>query len=154
LPPEWPVRSVNTSTRSPNALQRYAGTAPVTRRSGERDHVVVERMAREFYDSSKIAAGQTCHAALRVLSNRWVAILWHCLTRGIHYDEAVQLANRGRRSNTAGLNPHPRLAAVTASFPALRPGPGIHPPSRPGQRRSSACSSSGVSAETRGSACR
>jgi transposase len=101
-----------------NALQCYAGTAPVTRRSGKRDHVVVKRMAynrylgaavhqwafcslsrsewaREFYDS-KITSGQTCHAALRALSNRWVGILWHCLTRGVHYDEAIHQANRGR----------------------------------------------------------
>lgn len=105
---------------TPNALQCYAGTAPVTRRSGKRDHVVVKRhaynrylgaavhqwafcslslspWAREFYDS-KIAAGQTCHAALRALSNRWVGILWHCLTRGTHYDEDVHQANRGRHA--------------------------------------------------------
>ena len=63
---------------------------PGHRRSGKRDHVVVKRhaynhylgaavhqwafcslslspWAREFYNS-KIAAGQTCHAALRALS--------------------------------------------------------------------------------------
>lgn len=106
------------SFEHPNALQCYAGTAPVTRRSGKRDHVVVRRMAynrhlgdavhqwafcslslsewaRAFYDT-KIAAGHTCHGALRALSNRWVAILWHCLTRGVHYDEAVHQANRAR----------------------------------------------------------
>jgi transposase len=111
------------SFETPNALQCYAGTAPVTRRSGKRDHVVVKRhaynhylggavhqwafcslslspWAREFYDS-KIAAGQSCHAALRALSNRWVGILWHCLIRSTHYDEAIHQANRGRHAAPA-----------------------------------------------------
>lgn len=106
-----------------NALQCYAGTAPVTRRSGKRDHVVARRRAynhylgdavhqwafcslsrspwaREFYDA-KIAAGKTCHAALRALSNRWVEILWHCLTREVHYDEATHQANRLRGPKAA-----------------------------------------------------
>lgn len=109
-----------TAFDSPNALQCYAGTAPVTRRSGKRDYVVAKRLAhnrylgaavhqwafcslsrsdwaREFYDA-KIAAGKPCHAALRALSNRWVEILWHCLSRGIVYDEATHQANRGRRA--------------------------------------------------------
>ena len=108
---------------SPNALQCYAGTAPVTRRSGKRDHVVAKRRAynhylgdavhqwafcslsrsawaREFYDS-KIAAGMSCHAALRALSNRWLEVLWHCLARGVLYDEAAHQANRQRGAGRA-----------------------------------------------------
>ncbi|MDT0348142.1 IS110 family transposase [Pseudonocardia charpentierae] len=103
---------------SPNGLQCYAGRAPVTRRSGKSDFVVARRLAhnrylgdavhqwafcslsqsglaREFYDQ-KIAAGKNHHAALRTLGNRWLEILWHCLTKGVRYDEAVHVANRNR----------------------------------------------------------
>ena len=81
---------------SPAGLQCYAGTAPVTRRSGKSDFVVARRLAhnhylgaavhqwafcsllrsgwaREFYDQ-KTAAGKSHHAALRALSNRWLEI--------------------------------------------------------------------------------
>lgn len=103
---------------SPNALQCYAGTAPVTRRSGKSDFVVARRLAhnhylgaavhqwafcslnrstwaREFYNE-KITAGKSHHAALRALGNRWLEILWHCLTRGVLYNEALHMANRNR----------------------------------------------------------
>lgn len=103
---------------SPNGLQCYAGQAPVTRRSGKHDFVVSRRLAhnrylgdavhqwafcsitksgwaREFYDQ-KIAAGKSHHNALRTLGNRWLEILWHCLNRGVHYDEDVHVANRNR----------------------------------------------------------
>lgn len=102
----------------PNGLQCYAGQAPVTRRSGKSDFVVARRLAhnrylgaavhqwafcslrrsgwaREFYDE-KIKTGKSHHAALRALGNRWLEILWHCLTRGVLYDEAVHVANRNR----------------------------------------------------------
>jgi Transposase/Transposase IS116/IS110/IS902 family len=103
---------------APNALQCYAGRAPVTRRSGKSDFVIARRLAhnqylgdavhqwafcslqqsgwaREFYDG-KIAAGKGHHAALRALGNRWLEVLWHCLTRGVRYDEDVHRANRNR----------------------------------------------------------
>jgi transposase len=103
---------------SPNALQCYAGKAPVTRRSGKSELVVAcrlacnrylaaavqqwafcslnqSRWAREFYDAQR-ARGKTHHAALRALGNRWLEILWHCLMRGELYDEATHLANRNR----------------------------------------------------------
>ncbi|HEX3827052.1 MAG TPA: hypothetical protein VHV82_07255, partial [Sporichthyaceae bacterium] len=51
--------------------------------------------AREFYDQ-KITAGKSHHNALRALSNRWLEVLWHCLTKGVLYDEAVHVANRNR----------------------------------------------------------
>jgi transposase len=105
-----------TQFTTPNALQCYAGTAPVTRRSGRSEFVVARRLAhnrylgtavhqwafctlrlspwaREFYDS-KIAAGKSHHSALRALANRWLEILWHCLTKDIHYDETVHIRNR------------------------------------------------------------
>jgi transposase len=101
---------------TPNALQCYAGTAPVTRRSGRSEYVVARRLAynrylgnavhlwafcslqqsawaRTFYDA-KIATGKSHNAALRALGNRWLEILWHCLHRGVPYDEAIHTHNR------------------------------------------------------------
>ncbi|MGW4126326.1 transposase [Nocardia sp. NPDC004711] len=100
---------------APAGLQRYAGTAPVTRRSGRSEFVVARRLAhnrhlgtavhqwafcslrasrwaRQFYDS-KIAAGKGHHSALRALANRWLEILWHCLTKRTPYDEDVHQRN-------------------------------------------------------------
>jgi hypothetical protein len=109
---------------TPNALQCYAGRAPVTRRSGRSEFTIARRLAynrhlgeavqqwafcsltrsawaREFYDA-KTAAGDTHHAALRKLGNRWLEILWHCLRLGVLYDEATHTANRNRaRKNAA-----------------------------------------------------
>ena len=82
---------------TPNALQCYAGAAPVTRRSGRCEFVVARRLAhnrylgdavhqwafcsltrsawaRQFYDQ-KIAAGKSHHTALRALGNRWLEVL-------------------------------------------------------------------------------
>ena len=110
---------------TPNSLQCYAGRAPVTRRSGKRDLVVAHRLAcnryladaahkqafaslrrsawaREFYDTQR-ARGKNHHAALRALGNRWLEVLWHCLTHDMPYDETVHIANRSRA-----------LAAITA----------------------------------------
>ncbi len=103
---------------SPNALQCYAGKAPVTRRSGKSELVVSSRLAynrhlgdavqqwafcslrssawaRQFYDGQR-AKGKGHHAALRALGNRWLEVLWHCLQKSIPYDEAVHEANRNR----------------------------------------------------------
>lgn len=103
---------------TPNSLQCYAGQAPVTRRSGKSDFVVARRLAhnhhlgaavhqwafcslqksvwaREFYDE-KIKSGKGHHAALRALGNRWLEVLWHCLTRGVRYNEELHQANRNR----------------------------------------------------------
>ncbi|HZD39007.1 MAG TPA: transposase [Actinomycetes bacterium] len=103
---------------SPNALQCYAGKAPVTRRSGKHELVVACRLAcnrhlanavqqwafcslqesgwaRAFYDTQR-GRGKTHQAALRALGNRWLEVLWHCLHKGVLYDEAVHVANRNR----------------------------------------------------------
>jgi len=104
--------------QSPNALQCYAGKAPVTRRSGKSELVVACRLAcnrhlaaavqqwafcslresswaREFYDAQR-ARGKPHQAALRALGNRWLEILWHCLHNDVLYDEATHVANRNR----------------------------------------------------------
>jgi hypothetical protein len=103
---------------TPNALQCYAGRAPVTRRSGRSEFTIARRLAynrhlgeavqqwafcsltrsawaRQFYDN-KIAAGDTHHTALRKLGNRWLEVLWHCLNKGARYDEAIHTANLNR----------------------------------------------------------
>lgn len=107
---------------SPNALQCYAGKAPVTRRSGKSELVVACRLAhnrflgnavqqwafcslrrsawaRDFYDAQR-ARGKGHHAALRALGNRWLEVLWHCLRKGVLYDESVHVANRNRALGT------------------------------------------------------
>ncbi len=104
--------------QTPNSLQCYAGRAPVTRRSGKSELVVACRLAcnrhlagavhqwafcsleasgwaREFYDGQR-AKGKGHHAALRALGNRWLEILWHCLRKGVLYEEAIHVANRNR----------------------------------------------------------
>jgi transposase len=108
---------------SPNAPACYAGKAPVTRRSGRSELIVATRLAcnryladavqqwafcslrrsgwaREFYDAQR-GRGKTHHAALRALGNRWLEILWHCLTRDQLYDEATHIANRNRARGKA-----------------------------------------------------
>ncbi len=103
---------------TPNSLQCYGGKAPVTRRSGKSELVVACRLAhnrylgdavqqwafcslkqsgwaREFYDSQR-ARGKGHHAALRALGNRWLEVLWHCLHKGVFYDESIHAANRNR----------------------------------------------------------
>lgn len=103
---------------SPNALQCYAGRAPVTRRSGKSELVVSCRLAynrhlgdaaqqgafcslkrstwaREFDDGQR-ARGKGHHAALHALGNRWLEVLWHCLHKGLLSHEAVHAANRKR----------------------------------------------------------
>jgi transposase len=103
---------------TPNALQCYAGRAPVTRRSGRSEFTIARRLAynrylgeavqqwafcsltrsawaREFYDA-KITKGDNHHTALRKLANRWLEVLWHCLRLGVLYDEDIHAANRRR----------------------------------------------------------
>lgn len=99
-------------------MQCYAGNAAVTRRSGKSEYVVATRLAcnrylrdavhqwaftslkrsgwaRQFYDTQR-DRGKNHHAALRALGNRWLEVLWHCLVKGVPYDEKVHVANRNR----------------------------------------------------------
>ena len=108
---------------TPNSLQCYAGKAPVTRRSGKSELVVACRLAcnrhlagavqqwafcslrrsiwaREFYDAQR-ARGKGHQAALRALGNRWLEVLWHCLHKGVVYDESIHVANRERAMHRA-----------------------------------------------------
>jgi hypothetical protein len=90
--------------------------APVTRRSGRSELIIARRLAhnrylgaavhqwafcslrpstwaREFYDA-KIAKGKSHHSALRALANRWLELLWHCLTHNVRYNENTHIHNR------------------------------------------------------------
>jgi transposase/transposase IS116/IS110/IS902 family protein len=103
---------------TPNPLQCYAGAASVTRRFGKRELVVAHRLAcnhhvadamhkwafaslrrsgwaKEFYQAKRVG-GNSHNAALRALGNRWLEILWHCLTKDVPYEEATHVANRNR----------------------------------------------------------
>jgi transposase len=138
---------------TPNSLQCYAGTAPVTRRSGKRELVVARRLAcnryladavhkwafaslrrsawaKEFYDAQR-ARGKSHNAALRALSNRWTQVLWHCLGKGVRYDEAIHLANRAHAhavmATTDGTQPGRRAPRIRSGrlLPAHAPAPTV-----------------------------
>jgi transposase len=102
----------------PAALKAYAGKAPVTRKSGKSEHIIEHRQAhnhalgdaaqtwafcslscsswaRDYYAAQR-GRGKSHHGALRALANRWLGILWHCLTTAQHYDENIHVANRER----------------------------------------------------------
>ena len=49
--------------------------------------------AGAFYHAHR-ARGKTHQAALRALGNRWLEVLWHCLPKGVLYDETIHVANR------------------------------------------------------------
>jgi transposase len=95
--------------------KNYAGTSPITRASGSK-RVVLARFARNkrladaiyqwafasltastgaraFYDGRR-SAGDTHHAALRALGNRWIGILHGCLAHHAAYDEYTAWAHR------------------------------------------------------------
>jgi transposase len=101
---------------TPNALQCYAGTAPVTRRSGRSEYTVARRLAYNrhlgdavrqwafcsltrsgwalaFYQQ-KIAANKSHNAALRALGNRWLEVLFHCVRTATRYDEHLHARHR------------------------------------------------------------
>ena len=94
---------------SPEALQCYAGTAPVTRRSGKRHDVVIRRSCNmtlratvhlwadlsrstcvwaQAYYARKREQGMGHAAALRCLGQRWLKILWRMWRDRAAYDEA------------------------------------------------------------------
>jgi transposase len=104
---------------TPASVQKYAGVAPVTERSG-RKHWVHWRFicnkflrqtfvewaaetiprsfwARAFYERHR-AKGAGHNAALRALAFKWIRIIWRCWIDRIPYDESrylTALQNRG-----------------------------------------------------------
>lgn len=105
---------------SAEAVQCYAGTAPVTRQSGRTRAVGVRRACNkalratvrlwadlsrrgcawaEAYYRKKKADGMSHAAALRRLGQRWLKILWKMWQTGSHYDEALHTRNQTRHGS-------------------------------------------------------
>lgn len=95
----------------------------MTRRSGKSELVVTNRLAcngylrdavqqwafcslrgsgwaRQFYDTQR-SRWKGHHSALRALGNRWLEVLWHCLTRCVAYDENTHVTNRNHALHRA-----------------------------------------------------
>jgi len=104
----------------PDDLQRYAGVAPVTERSGNSHWVhwrwscptflrqtfvewtalTIPRSfwAAAFYRKQR-AAGKTHQAALRSLAYKWIRILHHCWRTHQSYDESIYLSSLKKRGS-------------------------------------------------------
>lgn len=100
------------------ALQRYAGVAPVTERSGKKNWVhwryasstfvrqtfvewsaeslTKSFWARQFYDQHR-AKGASRNATLRALAFKWIRILFRCWVSGRPYDESTYLSALQKR---------------------------------------------------------
>jgi transposase len=97
---------------SPQALQSYAGTAPLTDQSGRKRLVKIRRMCNtvlrtvvhlwvdqsrrecawaEAYYQEKRARGKGHALALRCLGQRWLKILWRMWQERRPYDEALHM---------------------------------------------------------------
>jgi len=113
-------------TRFPtaNALQAYAGTAPVTRRSGKSKSVhfrkacshptrrAADNFARQSrrhsgwaraYFQHRLDRGHSPARANRDLANRWMKIIWTLWQRREIYDEIKHVANRSRKGQQVVL---------------------------------------------------
>ena len=111
-----------------NALQAYAGTAPVTRRSGKSRSVqfrkacshptrrATDNFARQSrrhsgwaraYYKEQLVKGKSRARANRDLANRWMNIIWTLWQRREPYDEAVHVANRARKGQPIVTEPLP-----------------------------------------------
>jgi transposase len=114
---------------SPQALQCYAGTAPVTRQSGQRRVVQVRFMCNRFlrhavhlwanasrekspwaqaYYQRKKDQGMGHAAALRALGQRWLKILWKMWQTRTPYDAELHQRNQVRHGSwVIALIPNP-----------------------------------------------
>jgi transposase len=119
--------------RFPDAasLQKYAGVAPVTKRSGNKSSVhwryrcptflrqtfiewVGQTIPRSFWANAFYqgcrARGMKHQAALRALAFKWIRVLHRCWTDRIHYDESRYLLALQKRQAP--------LLKVAASLPS------------------------------------
>jgi Transposase IS116/IS110/IS902 family len=106
---------------SATALQKYAGIAPVTERSGKKTwvhwrlqcpkflrHTFVEWTAEsirhafwaQVYDQQQRDKGHTPQAAVRALAFKWIRILYRCWQNHTPYDESVSLQALKRRGSS------------------------------------------------------
>jgi len=107
-----------------NVLQAFAGTVPVTRRSGKSRSVhfrkacshpmrrAADNFARQSrrhsgwaraYYNEQLAKGKSRARANRDLANRWMNITWSLWQRRETYDEATHVANRARKGQKAAV---------------------------------------------------
>lgn len=105
---------------SAQALQSYAGTAPVTKKSGRRCTVKIRRMCNptlraavhlwadhsratcvwaQTYYEQKIDQGKGHASALRCLGQRWLKILWKMWQEHAPYDEALHMQSMTRHGS-------------------------------------------------------
>ena len=103
------------------AVQKYAGIAPVTERSGKQcwvhwrlqcptflrqtfvewtaQSIPHSYWARAFYEQQR-ARGSSHQAALRALAFKWIRILYRCWQDRTPYDEAIYLNALKRRGSS------------------------------------------------------
>ena len=107
-----------------NSLQAFAGTVPVTRRSGKSRSVqfrkacshpmrrAADNFARQSrrhsgwaraYYQQQLSRGKSKARANRDLANRWVKIIWTLWQRREPYNEAKHVANRARKGQVPVL---------------------------------------------------
>ena len=107
-----------------NALQAFAGTVPVTRRSGKSRSVqfrkacshpmrrTADNFARQTrrhsgwaraYYQQQLNSGKSRARSNRDLANRWLKIVWTLWQRGECYNEATHVANRSRQGQLSVL---------------------------------------------------
>jgi transposase len=120
LPPSLLVKFGDHRDRFPCAgdVQALAGTCPATAKSGQRRRVYFRQACdKEFrriiQQFARLSIGRSgwalayyhdirphCHSdshAIRILANRWLAILWKLWSTRQTYDEAYHLQQRARR---------------------------------------------------------
>jgi transposase len=106
----------------PDAIQCYAGTAPVTKQSGKSRIVRMRHGCNKFlraavhlwadlsrhqcvwaqtYYQAKRQQGQSHACALRCLGQRWLKILWKMWQTGTPYDEALHMRNQVQHGSWA-----------------------------------------------------
>lgn len=104
-----------------NAVQRYAGIAPVTRRSGKKKvvswryrcstflrqtfvewaaHSITQSTWAEAFYRQQRAKGCSYQATLRALAFKWIRIVYRCWKTSTVYDEKVYLQGLLRRGST------------------------------------------------------
>jgi transposase len=103
-----------------SAMQRYAGIAPVTQRSGKKKvvrwryqcatflrqtfvewaaHSITQSTWAEAYYRQQRAKGCSYQAALRALAFKWIRIVYRCWKTGTVYDEMAYLQALTRRGS-------------------------------------------------------
>jgi transposase len=122
---------------SAEALQCYAGTAPVSKQSGKVRFVKVRWMCNkvlrgtvhlwadlsrpccawaEAYYQQKRAKGMSHATALRCLGQRWLKILWKMWQDRLPYDEALHMLNQVRHGSwVIGLLPADQGPTIPAA---------------------------------------